>query len=131
MQIYRNSASLQGVISTVQDTELHQLMSAHIERLQECEGTDLDLLIHFIVFEQGDTIVDLDAALGFSVMTNHCDGIAFGHPDFQPSWEFVQRHMLWFECVYVLGDDGAGIVVFVPADTDSELLPMFQHYAFR
>ena len=129
MQICRDTDSIYEALRSSQDAELNQLMSAHIERLQECGDMDLGELVHFVVFEQGDSITDLDAALGFPIMTNRFDNTRFGQAGFMPSWETVEAHILWFECVYVLRDDGFGVVVFVPANTDSELLPMLQRYA--
>lgn len=129
MQICRDTDTIYEALRSSQDAELHQLISAHIERLQEFGDTDLGELVHFVVFEQGDRITDLDAALGFPIMTNRFDNTRFGQAGFMPSWETVEEHMLWFECVYVLSDDGAGVVVFVPTNTDSELLPMLQRYA--
>ena len=38
----------------------------------------------------------------------------------------ARRH--WYEVVYVLGDDGFGIVIFVPKDADAELIEMLQQY---
>ena len=129
MQICRDTDTIYEALRSSQDAELHQLISAHIERLQEFGGMDLGELVHFVVFEQGDSITDLDAALGFPIMTNRFDGIRFGQAGFMPSWETVEEHILWFECVYVISDDGAGVVVFVSKDTVSELLPMLQHHA--
>ena len=128
MQICRDTDSIYETIRSTQDAELHQLISARIERLREFGDLDLGQLVHFIVFEQGDTIKELDAALGFPITTNRFDGIRFGQPGFMPCWEAIEEHTLWFECVYVLSDDGAGIVVLVSKATACELIPMLQHY---
>ena len=128
MQITRDTASIQALIRSTTDTELQSLMAAHIERLAPYEGIHLGQLIRLIVFEQGDAPADLDAALGFPVMTNRFDGIHFGDPDFQPCWEIIDRHTHWFEWVYVLSDDGAGVVVFMPVDADNDLIPMLTRY---
>jgi len=81
------------------------------------------------VFEHGDTVADLDAALGFPVMANRLDGIRFEEPGFLPSWEVIEEHIHSLECIYVLEDTGLGVILFVPSDTDCEMLAMFQHYA--
>lgn len=128
MQITRDTDSIHALIRSTNDTELLTLMAAHIERLQEYEGVQLEQLIRLIVFEQGDALVDLDRALGFPVMTNRFDGSHFGDPDFQPCWEVIERHTHWFEWVYVLSDDGAGVVVFMPVDADNDLIPMLTRY---
>lgn len=128
MQITRDTASIHALIRSTTDTELRALMAAHIERLASYEGIRLEQFIRLIVFEQGDTPADLDAALGFPVMTNRFDGTRFGDPDFQPCWEIIERHKHWFEWLYVLSDDGAGVVVFMPVDADNDLITMLTRY---
>lgn len=128
MQITHDTASIHALIRSTTDTELQALMAAHIERLAPYEGIHLGELIRLIVFEQGDALADLDTALGFPVMTNRFDGTRFGDPDFQPCWEIIERHTYWFEWVYVLSDDGAGVVVFMPVDADNDLTPMLTRY---
>lgn len=128
MQITRDTASIHALIRSTTDTELQALMAAHIERLALYEGIHLGEMIRLIVFEKGDSPADLDAALGFPVMTNRFDGTRSGDPDFQPCWEIIERHTHWFEWVYVLSDDGAGVVVFMPVDADNDLIPMLTRY---
>ena len=77
---------------------------------------------------RSDTVIELEAALGFSVRVNRFTGCRYGDADYLPSWEVIEAHSYWYEAVYVLGDDGFGIVIFVPKDADAELIEMLQHY---
>ena len=129
MQILRDSKSIEEGVKSYPDPELRELVAAHLKRLNEYEGYDLSELINFIVFEACDTVAYLDAALGFPIMANRFDGCRYGEPGFSPSWEVIEEHINWFELVYVLSDDGFGVVVFVPKHADPELLQMLQQYA--
>ena len=128
MQILCDSQSIQKAVQSTNDPELTRLMTAHMERLSDYEDFDLGQLVNFIVMGRGDTVIELEAALGFSVMTNRSNGCHYGDADFLPSWEVIEVHRYWYEVVYVLGDDGFGIVIFVPKDADAELVEMLQHY---
>lgn len=131
MQILRNSKSIEEGARSWLEPELRDLLAVHVKRLNEYEGCDLSELVNFIVFEECDTVSDLDAALGFPVMANRFDGCRYGEPGFSPSWEVIEEHINWFELVYVLSDDGFGIVVFVPKHSDPELLKMLQQYSHQ
>ena len=77
---------------------------------------------------RSDTVIELEAALGFSVRINRFTGCHYGDAEYLPSWEVIEEHNFWYEVVYVLSDDGFGIVIFVPKDADAELIEMLQHY---
>jgi hypothetical protein len=75
----------------------------------------MDLAVIFIV-QPGDT---LDTV-------HHARGWPFGH------WEFIVHHAGgWFECVFVIGQDGAGHVVLVPdkPTIDTDLLHLCNAHA--
>ena len=127
MQILCDSCSIQTALQ-IQE-ELQQLITAYVERLSDEEGFELGNLVHFVVMHRDDTVVELEAALGFSVMTNRSNGYRYGDPEFLPSWEVIEVHRYWYEMVYVLADDGFGIVVFVDKNADAQLLQMLKHYA--
>lgn len=129
MQMLRDSKSIEEGAGSCFEPELRKLLAAKVKRLNEYEGYELSEMVNFIVFEECDTVANLDAALGFSVMANRFDGCRYGEPGFSPSWEAIEEHINWFEMVYVLSDDGFGVVVFVSKRADPELLKMLQQYS--
>ena len=128
MQILCDSASIEDAICSTNDAELKGLIQAHLDRLSDYEGYELGELVNIVIIERGDTALELEAALGFSVRVNRFSGCRYGDADFLPFWEVIEAHRYWYEVVYVLGDDGFGIVIFVPKDADAELIEMLQHY---
>lgn len=126
MQILCDTPSIQEVLDT--QAELTRLITGYVERLSGYEGCELGQLVQFIVMASSDTVIELEAVLGFSVRINRFTGCRYGEPDFLPSWEVIEAHRYWYEVVYVLGDDGFGIVIFVPEDANTELIAMLQHY---
>lgn len=129
MRILSDSRSINEGAISYPDPELRQLLAARIDTLKEYEGYCLGELVSFVVIDCNDAVSDLDAALGFPVMANRFDGCRYGEPGFSPSWEAIEEHSNWFEMVYVLSDEGFGVVVFVPKHADPELLQMLQQYA--
>jgi len=127
MQILCDSRSIQTALQI--QGELRQLITGYVDRLSGGEGFELGNLVHFVVMHKDDTVVELEAALGFSVMTNRSNGCRYGDPDFLPSWEVIEVHHHWYEMVYVLADDGFGIVVLVDKHADVQLINMLKHYA--
>ena len=126
MQILCDSPSIHKSLAT--QAELTRLITGDVERLSDYEGYELGQLVQFVVMASSDTVIELEAALGFSVRINCFTGCRYGNADFLPSWEVIEAHRYWYEVVYVLGDDGFGIVIFVPKDVDAELIEMLQHY---
>ena len=100
---------------TYPDPTLRRLLSLRIAGLQPY-GCDLAELVTFLVIEPGDTLTDVEGALGFSPLVNLVDGARFPDPEFMPSWEWVEAHPGWFEAVFVLTDDGFGWVLFIADD---------------
>ncbi len=106
MQIIRTPAA------DAADPELRQLVDRVFATVSDCP----EILGFIMVVEPGDTIASLDAQLGFSILAGR--------------HEFILEHTDWFELVYVLGQDGAGLEVFVPKVIDQlELLAMCQQHA--
>ena len=101
MQIIRTATD------AIADPELRALVGSVFDTVADCP----EILGFVLVVEPGDTIANIDALLRFPIL----DG---GH-------EFIVEHAEYFELVYVLGQDGSGIEVFVPKTADlPELLAM-------
>jgi hypothetical protein len=64
-------------------------------------GTDLGELVRIVVFEAGDTLDELTAALGFN--------------PFEGSHEWIMRHDGWMEIAWIFSDWGDGAILFVQA----------------
>lgn len=102
MQIIRDLAA-----SAIADPELHRLVSDVFLRVSDCP----EVLGFVLIVEPGDTIASIDAILRFSILADR--------------HEFILEHVDWFELVYVLGQDGYGVEVYLPKDIDlPELLAM-------
>jgi hypothetical protein len=101
MQIIRTAAE------PVHDPELSHLIAQVFANVSDCP----EILRFILVVEPGDTIASIDAVLRFSILANR--------------HEFILEHANWYELVYVLGQDGSGLEVFVPKSIDlPELLAM-------
>lgn len=109
-----NSAEMAAVLSTVTDATLKRILTDCVEQLSEYEGYDLGELAHFLIVQPGDALDVIEAALGFSPITNLA--------------EVITDHGSWFEAVFILSDDGFGWVLLVPDDLDSphELVERFR-----
>ena len=101
MQIIRTAAE------PVHDLELGHLIAQVFANVSDCP----EILGFILVIESGDTIASIDVVLRFSILANR--------------HEFILEHVNWYELVYVLGQDGSGLEVFVPKTIDlPELLTM-------
>jgi hypothetical protein len=85
MQILCDSPAIQEALNT--QVETTRLITGYVERLSNYEGGELGQLVQFIVMASSDTLIELEAALGFSVRINRFDGCRYGDADFLPCWE--------------------------------------------
>ena len=127
----RTMAAIRSTLKLLADNQLRALLTERVEQLTSAwEGIDLSDLTHFLIIQAGDTAAEAEHELGWSLLVNPVDGARYGHPDFTPSWEWIEDHGGWYEAVYILSDDGFGISLFVEdTDTDSELLPLCREHA--
>ncbi len=112
MQIIRSPAEADADAADAVNPELRQLIADTFARVADCP----EILGFVLVVEPGDTIANIDAQLGYSILAGR--------------QEFVLEHAGYFELVYVLGQDGWGIEVFVAKSIDlPELLAMCIEHA--
>jgi hypothetical protein len=102
MHVFRDSASIRGAVTQLPAVAPH--ISKRIEELSEYAEHDLADIVHVIVVEPGDTMADLDEALGFAVEDRRVDAI--------------DSHPACWELTYVLSDFGSGVVVYIPKSPD-------------
>jgi hypothetical protein len=106
------------------------------QRVSELAEFDVEIngeYVFFVVVEPGDALADVDAALGFPILRNRFNGAPYGAPDFTPSWDVLEEHTTCYELIFVLGDDGHGVQVFVPKQLGipADLLEMCAHHAVK
>ena len=112
----------------ISDSEIRHLIEQRIHDLS-VEPYDPDALGYFLVIEPSDSLEEINAQLGFSILCNRFSGIKFGDSDFTPSFEFVEEYASCYDMVFILSDDGFGVEVFIPKSIDiPELLAMCQKF---
>ena len=128
----RTAAAVKSTIALLADNPLRALLSQRFEQLTNAwEGIDLSDLTHFLIIQPGDTAADAENDIGWSLLVNPVDGARFGDPAFTPPWEWIEFSGCYFACVFVLSDDGFGLILFIQdhPDTDAELLAMYREFA--
>lgn len=127
MQIIRDPADA----ANIADPELRQLIEKTIRDLSPDGPYDPDELGYFLVVEPGDSLNTINAQLGFDVLENKWTGKRFDQPGYTQSFEILEEHAGYYEMVFVIGQDGFGVEVFIPKATgiDPQLLTMCQRYA--
>lgn len=108
MRVHRDSASIHEAHAEALGSELGDLIGRRIEELAEYEEDDWSALIKILVLEPSDTLTDVDAELGFSLLDRPCD--------------VAECHRDWHELTLVLSDDGFGVVLYVPKHPDTDPL---------
>ena len=123
MNIIKTALALERALASPIDADLRRVLE--LRRSENIAGC-----AHFVIVGPGDRLDDVEAAAGFPIATNIVDGVAYGQPDFEPCWEWIERHPDgWFELVFVL-DDELATVVLVPDDpaTDPTLLQLCREF---
>lgn len=128
MYVLRDAAAVRAFLVTGPDAELSGLINARVSELAEYTD-EIGELVTFIAVQASDAVEEIDAALGFGILSNRFDLTPFGEPGFTPSWDSLAEHADWFELTYVLSDNGFGMVVYVPKAAAPELLAMCSQYA--
>ncbi|MEA1084216.1 hypothetical protein SFC76_08070 [Sphingomonas sp. CD22] len=123
----RSWAAMAAALDTLLDPDLRRLLTERRDQLLDY-GCELGDLAHIIVTQRGDTIAAVEAEAGVALASNLVTGDRLGSPDFEHSFEYVERHGCWLEAVMILSDDGFGIVLLVQdrVDTDPDLLALLR-----
>ena len=101
-------------ICRIDDPDLRQLIERRLAEICNGEPHDRDVHGEMIVVDVGDGAGDLERVVGFPILTNPFDGHHYGHPDFVPACEVIEDHGHCHEMVFVLSDEGTGVILFVP-----------------
>ena len=116
MKCLRNAASIDHFLTNHASPELAELINERMAELADYDDYDIAELVHFLVVDPGDSQASISRELGF----------AFGDPS-RP-WESISTREPWHEVLYVLGDDGFGLVIYIPTHDleDRMLAELFQ-----
>ena len=127
MQIIRDPAET----ALITDPVLRRLIEATMAALSEDYPYDPEVLGYFLIVEPGDTIAELDAQIGFSILANRWTGIRFDAPGYTQHFEVLEEHAGYFEMVFIVSDDGySDLEVLIPKrGVAPELLAMCARYA--
>lgn len=127
----KSTADMAATLDTLLDPDLRRLLTDRSDQLLEYDGYDLGELVHIVVAQRDDTLAAVEAAAGVPLATNLVTGARLGDEDFEPCFEFVERHGGWLEAVLILSDDGFGVVLLVAdqIDTDPALLALLRRHA--
>jgi len=109
MKIYKTRAEL----VELPDSPLKSIIMEDLEEyLGDGEYFDVDN-VACVVIENGDEIFGEILSLG--------DFGGFPTEEFLPNWELSNENDCWFSLVYLLGDSGEGLNLYIPI----EFLPRF------
>ena len=115
----------------VADPGIRRLVELRFSQVCDGEPYDPDRHGFMVVVEPGDGVESLERESGCPILHDTFFEVRFGHPDFTPAAEVIEKHTACYELLYVGNDDGFGITVIVPkADgIDPELLAMCEAHA--
>jgi len=109
-------ADAAGIVPLL-EPDLRTALQAHLDRLTEFADYALDELARLVIVEPGDVVTEL-AINGAGVL------LPVGADTFAIDPEYAAQHGDMIEVVWIISDDGYGVVLFVPATsrTSPELL---------
>jgi hypothetical protein len=84
-----------------QNHPLQGLISNRLSDLSDLETDELEAMIEVLILEPSDVLTQVDAELGYLLSSRPV--------------ELIETHEEWLEVTYVMSDDGAGVVMYVPA----------------
>lgn len=115
MHYIRTAEAMARVLDTPLDPELRAILLDHRERLAAYEGFRFEELAEFLIVERGDPLADSEDTYGRRLVE---------HDMFVMPVELAFRHKAWIEVIFILSDDGFGLVLLVEigSHTDPSLL---------
>jgi hypothetical protein len=111
MIVIRTAEDWACALAAPPDPDLKHLLQTHHERLAAYDGYDLQELVLIIIVEPGDTLEALEDAFGERPVA---DSTFLIEP------ELIAQHHGWIEVVFILSDDGFGLVLFVSTAEGSD-----------
>jgi len=96
-----------GRIVPLLEPDVRTVLQAHLDRLTEFADYPLEELARFVIVDPTDMISEL-AVSGAGVL------LPDGSDTFAIAPEYAARHGDTIEVVWIISDDGYGVVLFVP-----------------
>ena len=132
MRILRDPSELAALSTGLVRSLLHKRFA----ELSEDKPYDPTVNGFFIVVEAGDGIAAVEQQSGCRLLSNRFSAACFGEANFTPDWELLMFHAGrdgspgCFEMVFVLCDDGYGVVILIPLQDgiDPALLALCRAY---
>lgn len=117
MNIIRTSEAMARALDSPLDPELHELLGAYWASLEEFGA---ELLAEVVIVEAGDTLEQVEQAYGRRLVADR---------QFTFTVELITQHDHWFDVVWIISDDGFGLVLLIQIhpDTDARLLAACRH----
>jgi hypothetical protein len=112
---------------------IRELVALRLQQLHSPDELDGEP-VGLVVVEAGDSVLALEKAAGFPILTS-LDDLPFDHPDFTPPFEILEEHhheqYRLYELFIVASDSGAGTAIFVAdeAEVDANLLAVCRSWA--
>lgn len=112
------------MMNLLHPTQLEQVNEPDLRRLLELRYQQLGTLEGLIIVETGDSMADLEAAMGctFQLWDDDPDSVSF---------QFIEDHGHCYEMVFIFTDDGNATVLFIPKQNgiDADLLSFCETHA--
>ena len=130
MKIYRNEDELRRLATLTPEAELGVLVRRVYASSRSTEYPDESASLQGVAVLEPQTLPDeAERQLGFPVTKNRWSGLDPNEEGFAPWWEIIESFEHWYELIFVLSDDGAGMVVYVPKVGDGEITRLCAKYA--
>ena len=117
-------------VSRIANPYIRALIELRLEQL----GNFDDGLV--LVVEASDTVEELEIVSGCSILHDPFEDVRFGHPNFTPSFDYLESHyangkLTCYEAHADTGDDGIGSTLFIPDEEgiNADLLALCRTYA--
>ena len=104
MQRLRDAASIAAFLAHSTCPELNTLINERMTELADYDDYDIADLVNFLVVDTGDSLAAISQDLGFAL------------DDASRPWESFATHGHWHEVLVLLGEDGFGIVIYIPTN---------------
>ena len=101
--------------SLLTDPYIRELVSLRFGQILAGEPYDYDRHGYMVIVESGDTVEQLEQAVGLPLLRSLFDDLPFGHPDFTPCFDILKEHNYEqhriYEMVFISNDVSATFVL--------------------